>query len=382
MKFDFYAEFQIDGKQDVDGLTSGTGKYSGINDILSRIMLLNTIYAVEGKFPYFRGRPNKLDPKVYATVGEKDHPAGLRALIHSNGNYNDYISCRLSELHLLGIDVTPDIFSLPKWSWYIEFPIILKQPFISSDDVPFYIIENPVRKDKVFGVPITSAMAWKGNLRWTMMKVYLEPLVNNPQNFAEARFSHTLLFGSEKGLESGTSWTKYLDDICEGGKDYYRQKLKENFNSDDIPHPSGMLHFYPTFWDRIDMEVINPHDRKTKTGKNPIYYEVVPAGARGVFRLLYVPFYHLTLNENELKKKVIKDLEAIIEALKEMMLIYGFSAKKSSGYGVIEENWDEEESRLILVINDKQKQEEKFANFDDLIKKTKDIEAGIWRKGK
>jgi len=366
MIYDFYAKFCVKNKQDVDDLTSGSGKYSEITDVLSRIMLLNTAFGIKEKFPDRKGKL-KIVPEVYAKVGEGDHSQGLKALIHSNNNYNEYIACRLSELNLLDINTSVDISGLPDGSWIIELPITLKKPFISKDDVPLYIIDNPVRKDKVFGVPFTSAMAWKGNLRWTMMKIFLEPNADNPDKFARIRFRHTLLFGTEKGWGVTKGWSEYLDGLCPDAKEKYETMLKERFNKKDAKdvHIQGMLYFYPTFWNKIDMIVINPHDRKTKTGKNPIYFEVVPAGAKGIFRLVYVPFYWFGLPKNKFREKIIEDLKDVIMGIKEMMLTYGFSAKKSSGYGIIEDNWDKKESRIeVKRLYDVQR----FSNFEELEK--------------
>ena len=379
MIYDFYASFQIErenpakSKEEINELTVGSGRYSEVRDILSRVMLLTTAYAVKGKLPDRRERPNKIDPDVYAKVGEGDYPTGLKALIHSNGNYDNYLQCKLSELSSLGINSPVDLLSLPKGSWVLEFPITLTKPFISKDDIPFYIIENPVRKDRVFGVPFVSAMAWKGNLRWTMMKVFLEPAVNNPDKFAQIRFRHTLLFGTEKGWGETKSWTEYLDNLCPDAKEKYESMLKEKFNRKNAKdvHTQGMLYFYPTFWNKIDMLVINPQDRRTKTGKNPIYFEVVPAGAKGVFRLVYVPFYWFGLPEDKFRKKVIEDLKDVIVGVKEMMLTYGFSAKKSSGFGLIKDEWNKDKSRLeIKGFYDVQK----FDNFKELCEKVENME--------
>ena len=379
MIYDFYANFQVErensvkSKDEINELTVGSGKYSEVRDIFSRILLLNTAYAVKNKLPDRRGRPNKIDHEVYAKVGEGDYPMGLKAFIHSNGNYNDYLQCKLSELSLLGINSPVNSSSLPKGSWVLEFPITLKNPFMSKDDIPFYIIENPVRKDKVFGIPFTSAMSWKGNLRWTMMKVFLESNADNSDEFAQIRFRHTLLFGTEKGWEETKSWTEYLDTPCPDAREKYENMLKEKFNKKDAKdvHIRGMLYFYPTFWDKVDMIVINPHDRRTKTGKNPIYFEVVPAGAKGVFRLVYIPFYWFDLPENELREKAVEDLKDVIDGLRGMMLTYGFSAKKSSGFGVIENRWNNEESRLeIRGFYGVQK----FDNFEKLKEVVKNLE--------
>ncbi|MCD6238979.1 MAG: CRISPR-associated protein [Thermotogae bacterium] len=380
MIYDFYANFQIEreksakSKEEINELTTNSGKYSEIEDIFSRILLLNTVYAVKNKLPDKRNRPNKIEPDVYAKVGEENYPKGLKALIHSNGSYNDHMKCALSELRLLGINSLINSTALPKGSWVLEFPITLKKPFISKDDIPFYIIENPVRKDKVFGIPFTSGMSWKGNLRWTMMKVFLEPNADNPDKFAQIRFKHTLLFGMEKGWVETQGWTEYLDKLCSDAREKYENMLKNKFNQEkarDV-HIRGMLYFYPTFWDKVDMIVINPHDRKTKTGKNPIYFEVVPAGAKGVFRLVYVPFYYwFDLSENEFKKKVVEDLRDVIVGIKNMMLTYGFSARKSSGFGVIKDSWDKEASRLEIR---KFCSVQKFGNFEELKELIKELE--------
>ena len=69
------------------------------------------------------------------------------------------------------------------------------------------------------------------------------------------------------------------------------------------------------------------------------------------------------LPENELREKVIEDLKNVTVGVREMMLTYGFSAKKSSGFGVIEDRWDRSESRLeVKEFYDAQK----FGNFKEL----------------
>jgi hypothetical protein len=100
---------------------------------------------------------------------------------------------------------------------------------------------------------------------------------------------------------------------------------------------AGRLFFYPTFFTQTSLEIINPHDRKRRVGKNPILFESVPAGARGTFTLLYVPFDLIGKDENEIQNQALADLQLVAEGLKEMFLTYGFSAKRTSGYGVAEE---------------------------------------------
>jgi CRISPR-associated protein Cmr2 len=80
--------------------------------------------------------------------------------------------------------------------------------------------------------------------------------------------------------------------------------------------------------------VINPHDRETRTGINPILIECVPAGESSDFSLLYVPFDLVGKEPIEIKQQMLNDLKLITEGLKVMFTVYGFGAKTSSGYGI------------------------------------------------
>ncbi len=101
---------------------------------------------------------------------------------------------------------------------------------------------------------------------------------------------------------------------------------------------AGRLHFYSTFFTRLGLEVINPHDRETGSGRQPIYIECVPAGAQGTFSLLYVPFDLIGhKSEDEIRAEARDDLKRVAEAISTMMLTYGFSAKRTSGYGTAED---------------------------------------------
>ena len=45
-------------------------------------------------------------------------------------------------------------------------------------------------------------------------------------------------------------------------------------------------------------------------------------------------------SESDVKNEVIKDLETVYHAIRKMMLMYGFSAKKSSGFGIVRKEID------------------------------------------
>lgn len=367
MGFDFYTEFIVQLRADVDQLTRGSERYKEILDVFSRALLLSTVFGVSTRFPDHQGEPDKIDPKDYARSGERNIPSGLKLLVHSSKSFNLAINCSLSQMAVLDLTKRPALDGLPAGSWLLEFPVTLSKPFISRDDIPFYIIDNPIRKDKVFTVPLISSAAWKGNLRWAMMKIDLEPKINECDAFASSRFRHTLLFGTEKGLEEvPKGWVRYLDELCPDAAQIYKNKLQNHFqlNGDMLPHIQGMLHFYPTFWNRVDMEVINPHNRQTGAGTKPIHFETVPVGATGAFRLVYVPFYWLNFSDTERISYSLQDLGCVVKGLRELMLTYGFSAKKSSGFGVVEDSWNPSASNITIVgLTDKPGQ---FGDFKGL----------------
>lgn len=263
----------------------------------------------------------------------------------SSGVFNSLISKEWKRLESLGIQpaAAPQMAVLPPGSWFLQFTFTLAKPWISKDDDPFYVTEsvNPVRKEKVFKVPTMSATGWKGLLRWTAMHIYLAQKKDTltPEQFAQERFVQTLLFGDEKGEEPGETkdFAAYLDSLKPQARAEYARLLREHYGlgaNDPLPHHSGRLTFYPTFFDRIDVEVINPHSRETKAGTHPIYLECVPAGAQGTFSLLYVPFDLIGQDVSKIRTQAAQDLQLVVKAINALMLTYGFSAKRTSGYGV------------------------------------------------
>jgi CRISPR-associated protein Cmr2 len=225
---------------------------------------------------------------------------------------------------------------LPVGSSLLHLRFTLDEAFISRDDEAFYPIDNPVRKDPVFGLPVVSPAGWKGNLRWAAAKLWADA-AGTPEFLAQERFRMALLFGDETGEESGDRLAGYLDGCHPEAAALYREMLRRHFNTsggDALPHHAGRLEFFPTFFDRIGFEVINPHDRRRRAGTMPIYFESVPAGTQGWFTLVYVPFDLVGRPPAEIKATLEGDLPLLARTLTEMFCVYGFSAKKTSGFGV------------------------------------------------
>lgn len=192
-----------------------------------------------------------------------------------------------------------DVASLPLYSFALQFTFTLSQPYISRDEQDFYVIDNPVRKEKIFGLPYVASTSWKGSLRsalWKQGYTAKDPYIRH-------------LFGNDK-----------------------ETKKQEEFNS-------GSLHFFSTFFPRKSFEVINPHSRRSRAGDKPIAFECVPSGkdSTGTFTLLYVPFDLIGVDSKETRKQVAEELQLIATGLQSMFHLYGFGAKTSSGFGKIQE---------------------------------------------
>jgi len=201
----------------------------------------------------------------------------------------------------------PDISAItgmPALSFMLRFSFRLHKPFLSKDERDFYLLENPLRREKVFQVPMFPSTGWKGSLRAALWQ-----LGHKKDDEVTIR-----LFGNARDSDEGQA---------------------------------GRLYFYPTFFNRInpeaiDLEVLNPHSRKTGTGAHgPILLECVPPGTPGDFVLLYMPFSLPGRNEADKCQQVAEDLETAAGGIRAMLLTYGFGAKTSSGFGTVEEQLNE-----------------------------------------
>jgi CRISPR-associated protein Cmr2 len=210
------------------------------------------------------------------------------------------------------LDPTPCVVQ-PGWL-AIEVTFTLQTPWYSKDDRPFHVIDNPVRKDRVFGLPYMPAASWKGLLRWACrMQAGLREHFESGKQFKDWSDPDWILhlFGNEKGEEN----------------DFHR----------------GALVFYPTWFNRIGFEVINPHSRVRRAGTQPILYEVVPPGTTGKLHLLYGPWPGMNPSA-----KPPDFLPHLLEAIEHLLTRYGISAKRTSGWGTAEISkwraWKKDES--------------------------------------
>lgn len=199
----------------------------------------------------------------------------------------------------------PDFSNLPDSSWIgIKVKFTLETSWYSKDDRPFHVLDNPVRKDRVFGVPFMSAASWKGMLRWACRM---------QSGLADHFKMRNMKIDDWKDPE----WILHLFG-------------NEQSETESDKFKAGALVFYPTWFSKVGFEVINPHSRKTKAGTNPIIYEVVPANTPGFLSLLYAPLPGQVERDNI---KLVKVVEKLIVGIEQLLQTYGISAKRTVGWG-------------------------------------------------
>jgi len=111
----------------------------------------------------------------------------------------------------------------------------------------------------------------------------------------------------------------------------------------------GRLSFFPTFFDQLEVGVINPHSRERGAGTQPIHIEQAPRTSQGVFALLYTPTIPSGLQEPLPGwDEVLGDLDLVGQATYALLVELGFGAKTASGMGRAEEAIPEPGAYLLV----------------------------------
>lgn len=347
-------------------------------DELTRVELLTTLLP-------FDQPVNAENKKSLKEIARERYRAMLLGKPEQPPTMTTYLGKARQQMQALGLDAAPTaaLAGLPAGTVALEFTFTLDRPYISRDDDALYIIDNPVRKDKVFGAPYAAASSWKGSLRRAVARLTLDAMHDILQGRQAADFDGLeeslwplrlrdwRLFGNENEATANfINWqlVEYLlpppavdesadEEIDEAKIDEVRAEyaaraaalyaeiqrafiahlVARGYRSDDVEGRRGRLVFFPTYFDRLGLEIINPHERERKVGK-PVYFECVPAGAQGRFTILYAPFDapgSAAAGEQRASwhAECTEDLTLLAQGLRALLYTYGFGAKTSSGYG-------------------------------------------------
>lgn len=333
---------------------------------------------LEKDFPFFEEEVHK---KCRTKIKYSDYPLEYYKML-KNFNYRNFYTIdtkiiaklksisnifkKEEEIKNYANSLIPGSFIL-----YQEFELI--SPYFSRDDDDFYIIDNPVLKEKVYKVPMIRGSAWKGNLLNSASKILEERIEDETSTIEEiidiyARIYRIFGTGSEDFRDLKDVLDKYVESKSKnenistpnlekqlvkyalfdlGISLFVKRKEKtlisqlielidEKIKSSDLKDISvykGRTVFYPTYFDRITLEVINPHNRKTKAGEFPIYFEVVPEGTKGYLQIIYIPFDAVLLPESEIKKQAKEDIAFIKDIVEKTLTEHGVGAKTKLGWG-------------------------------------------------
>jgi CRISPR-associated protein Cmr2 len=301
-----------------------------------------------------------------------------RLLVQSGKEIQEAYAARLESMNRLGLNEDPikALDCLPVYSAAVQMRFKMATPFISTDDDAFYIHDNPVRKEKVFRIPCIPASGWKGCLRSADGDLFLEEVTREISKTVVApddidkldlksvwdlRMRRVRIFGNENA-----AWEKHLSksiiaviskklnknisdvprfqgEILNDG--FIQHLINCGYRTDRVEGWAGRLNCFPTYFNRLGIEVLNPHDRKRRVGTHPIYFESVPQGAIGSFGFLYL-FEANDLHPDISPAKIAKngdvnlqlagDMEMLGHAVYAMLRVKGFGAKTSSGFGTAE----------------------------------------------
>ena len=247
--------------------------------------------------------------------------------------------------------------NLLPFSFIIHAKIKLTSPYFSRDDDEFYLIQNHCLKEKVFKVPMIRGSGWKGALA-KAAKEFINENLKNFESFVRifgtgSQEYREVIEGLENDKNISDKLVKYvlfelgkrlkksdIEEIKSNPKEYLK-KLSSKFTKENLKSihflqvHKGRAIFYPTYFKRLSLEIINPHSRKTRAGTNPIHYEVVPKETEGTLQIVYIPYDAVLMKEKEIKNEVKADIEFLTKCI-EKVSENGIGAKTKLSWGRFE----------------------------------------------
>ncbi len=203
--------------------------------------------------------------------------------------------------------------AFPRYSARLLLTFRLLTPLLTKDDDPFYLFDNPTRKDHLLGLPYLSAASLKG----LSTDAY------------------------QRAFPGATPWTELGD----SDKDPDRTRLfrhadphaKRLFGiADDgakIESEKGRLHFSPVWFNRLQLLVMNPGNPENAIGTLPIQFEAVAPDQTGVLEVVY--FNPHGVKDSD-EATVRADLARWLAAVATWWPALGLGAKRLAGYGAID----------------------------------------------
>lgn len=242
-------------------------------------------------------------------IEEKDHKDETRS---PQGSAKPLPCLRPS--WMLESNVNLSIF--PRYSARLLLTFRLLTPLLTKDDDPFYLFDNPVRKDHILGLPYLSAAAIKGLAADAYQRAFPGDV-----NWREA------------GQQAGVHQFRHDD---HNQNDLPQSALRLFGIADDgmkIESEKGRLHFAPAWFNSLQLLVMNPGDPANAIGTLPIQFEAVASDQTGVLEVVYFNPYGVKDSD---EATVRADLARWLGAVATWWPVLGLGAKRLAGYGAIE----------------------------------------------
>jgi len=204
--------------------------------------------------------------------------------------------------------------SFPQYSARLLLHFKLISPLLSRDDEPFYLIDNPARKDHIFKSPYLSAASVKGLSADAYQRAFP---VDNWSALGEKDADRTHAYRLHDGH------AVRLFGLADDGVEH-----SENISS----HQQGRLRFSPVWFQKLQFLVLNPKKEETAQGGVPIQFEAVAAEQLGCIEVLY---FNPNGSENSNEKTVREDLARWLASVASWWPLLGLGGKRLAGYGQI-----------------------------------------------
>ncbi|MBM3203930.1 hypothetical protein FJZ55_08525 [Candidatus Woesearchaeota archaeon] len=225
-----------------------------------------------------------------------------------------------SAMNKAGLTAAPSLSVLPAGSAILTLKFRLLSPLLTKDDDPFYLFDNPVRRDHIFGVPYLAAASVKG----LSVDAY------------------------QRGFIQSQDWSALGDEDAVRTRQFrirdgHARRLF-GLADDGVQVESsqaGRLHFGPVWFPSVQYLVMNPMKGDgSGLGSLPIQFEAIaPLMADGktpVEAELHV-FYFNPAGAPESDTATVRgDLARWLAAVAAWWPVMGLGAKRLAGYGAIE----------------------------------------------
>ncbi len=338
------------------------------------------IETLERDFSFF---DIKIHQKIKSNIKYSEYPLEFYKCYKKPQNANSEIILHdISKKEIDRLNTLSGIMTFEKLKEYVDSLIPgsfgvqqtfeMDAPYFSRDDEALYIIDNPVLKEKVYKAPMIKGSMWKGVLLQAANAELNDMVENSDIDIAGIIDTYRKIYrifgaGSQdfRGLIENlkkrmkTDSPKLMEEYTEQLVRYALFDLGISLNIDRkngkllfdqlIEHiereierkkilnlcvHKGRAIFYPTYFNQIALEVLNPHNKKRKAGTQPIYFEVVPKGRIGILQIIYIPFDAFLMTDAEIKKQSENDRRFIEKLIDRAVTRQGIGAKTKLGWGI------------------------------------------------